>query len=229
MFEKFGRWLMEDPEIPEIPTVREIVTGREKAPELSAIGSYALKKGEHYAREKIRNAIYPTGPEVQDQLFINDVVRRYLDGEDFGLHGEEVSISEIGGNYGYHYGNTYKIPKLSEIPKIFGAAYRNTVERFTGSQSLEESTQKYLELHEKAETLYQYRKGIQELSIDQEGRFEAYVQRALRSMRWENPEAWDIYSACVAHNSTRGEDDSFRVATERYHPELGEDIALEFA
>ena len=231
MFDKIVRWLMEDPEIPEMPTVGEVLSGRERVPEPSEIGSHALGMGERWVKEKIKNAVYPANPEVQDQLFIKDVVRRYLQGEDFGLHGEEVQLSdpELGGNYGYHYGTMYKIPNLSEIPKIFGAAYRNIVEGFTGSQSLEESTQKYIELHEIAETLYQYRKGKETLNEAEHGMFEAYVQKALRSMRWENSEAWDIYSACIAHNSTRGENDGFRKATEKYHPELAEDIAMSFA
>jgi hypothetical protein len=219
--------LMED-EVLEKPSFTGAFLRGEELPTFSDIGKYISGWGRKQAR-KAMGAIYPTDPETQDYLFVRDMVRHVLDGYDHGLTGKEVSLQELGGNLGYHIGNHFMVPRLSEIPKIFGKkAYKyitNIYDSESRSQSLAEATQNFISLHEIVEKHYQETKGIEDFTHpkyrEEHDRFEAYLQRALKSMRYERSDAWDIYDACLAENS-RGEGDSFRRATER-------DMALNFA
>ncbi len=168
-------------------------------------------------------------PETRERMEykgFKELVRRALDGDDFGLDIYEVPGERLERKnaLGMWEGREIKIPRLKDIPKMLGGAYETIKQNSDRRKALDGQVQDYIKLHEKIEAVKRPAKEEHEL-------YEATLLKSLSDLANEgNEKARKVYEGAMAAYKVRMVGgDRFARDVQRYYTQLEEDVRSAFS
>jgi hypothetical protein len=212
--------------------VGDILSGNVSIADIAGrVGGAVLRKAVNMAERGMRSRLGRYGGAAfdyvsgrMDYAVIRNYVANVLEGRPTGRVIHEVGYGELpDGNIGMFEGRDVYVPKVSEIPDVYGEKYRDALKMSgLGESYFNKAQRDYVLTHELVESWAaekygetDYRDRKVKLSPERHAEMEALMHRALAEFG-----AMDIYRAGRIMHASRDGSDQFKRLTGRYMAEL---------